>query len=372
MERPTVPREDLSSSQDAPAPLEPLSPQDLSPAFLSDLGRRVAHRTWRLGIERWFWGEGVALLGLVRFGQAAGTDDQERVSSWIAARLGRDLVLEHVNDLAPGIAALALEDGRRHLDALASLAKWSTESPTATRAGNGALEHWPGGVWADTMFMAGAFLARYGRASGDVSFIEEAGRQLIAHAEILQDERSGLFAHGSHRGETIWCFWGRANAWAALAAVEFLEVSAEGGVDEGLRTEVQERLARQLTTLAAIQPAHGVWDVLVDGMPETAGIVETSATAGIAAAMLRARELLPGLSPSVVEAGRRAARGALAYVDDEGALTRVSAGTILQLIPFGYSVIRDDRPQLWGQGLALAAIAAAIGDAARGPIGSEP
>jgi unsaturated rhamnogalacturonyl hydrolase len=47
----------------------------------------------------------------------------------------------------------------------------------------------------------------------------------------------------------------------------------------------------------------------------------------------------------------------LAYVH-EGTLTRVSAGTVLQLIPFGYSVIRDDRIQPWGQGLALEAIAA--------------
>jgi len=33
---------------------------------------------------------------------------------------------------------------------------------------------------------------------------------------------------------------------------------------------------------------------------------------------------------------------------------------VLQLIPFGYSVIRDDRLQLWGQGLSLHAIAAAL------------
>ena len=41
--------------------------------------------------------------------------------------------------------------------------------------------------------------------------------------------------------------------------------------------------------------------------------------------------------------------------------TRVSAGTVLQLVPFGYSVIRDDRMQPWGQGLALHALAAAMG-----------
>ena len=59
-------------------------------------------------------------------------------------------------------------------------------------------------------------------------------------------------------------------------------------------------------------------------------------------------------------AGWLAVRGALAYVDDAGTLTRTSAGTVLQLIPFGYSVIRDDRLQLWGQGLSLHAVAAAL------------
>ena len=50
----------------------------------------------------------------------------------------------------------------------------------------------------------------------------------------------------------------------------------------------------------------------------------------------------------------------------DGVLTRVSAGTVLQLIPFGYSVIRDDRPQPWGQGLLLLALAAAGDALARG------
>jgi unsaturated rhamnogalacturonyl hydrolase len=91
--------------------------------------------------------------------------------------------------------------------------------------------------------------------------------------------------------------------------------------------------------------------VLVDSPPENRGILETSAAAGIGAAMLRTRGL--------EQAGGLAVRGALAYVE-AGVLTRVSAGTVLQLVPFGYSVIRDDRPQPWGQGLALHALAAAI------------
>jgi unsaturated rhamnogalacturonyl hydrolase len=81
--------------------------------------------------------------------------------------------------------------------------------------------------------------------------------------------------------------------------------------------------------------------------------------------MLRAAAVVPDLPAIVAEAGARAVRGALAYVDDDGVLTRTSAGTVLQLVPFGYSVIRDDRPQPWGQGLALHAIAAALSAEAR-------
>jgi unsaturated rhamnogalacturonyl hydrolase len=84
--------------------------------------------------------------------------------------------------------------------------------------------------------------------------------------------------------------------------------------------------------------------------------------------MLRSRKVVPRLPDAVVAAGWRAVAGALAYVDDQGALTRVSAGTVLQLVPFGYSVIRDDRPQLWGQGLALHAIAAAVAERRDGPV----
>jgi unsaturated rhamnogalacturonyl hydrolase len=359
-----MPAEDLSSAQLAESPLDPLA--DVTAEGLTALGTRVAQRTWADGLDRWFWGEGVALAGLAAFGQASGSGDDKLVRDWIAQRLTPTPHIEHVNDVAPAAAAIAVGFGSE----LKPFAEWVAAAP---RSPSGALEHWPGDLWADTVFMAGAFLARLGRATGDTSLIEEAGRQFVLHAQVLQDEQTGLFAHGSHRGETIWCFWGRANAWAALAAVEFLEASSD--LQVAYRDEISQRLGRQLTSLIDCQPEHGVWDVLVDGRPETSGIGETSATAGLAAALLRAAALQarqPGLAGQLDQAERTRAAGwlalraALAHVDDCGYLTRVSAGTILQLIPFGYSVIRSDRPQPWGQGLVLSAIAAALSATAEG------
>lgn len=351
---------DLTSSRFAAPPLQPLGRDLLQADALLALGRQIEDRTWGYGLPDFFWGEGVCLLGMIRFAEAANEPFPPRVSAWLDDHARGELVLDHVNHLAPGTAAVL--DGRPTATALAErLLTWVQSSDTVTYAANGAIEHWPGGVWADTVFMGGLFLGHLGEARGDADLVSQLGRQWLAHAEILQDEPTGLFVHGSHAGSAIRCFWGRANAWMALGAVEYLELAHRRPdlVDQAVVQEVRTRLVRQLEALAACQPDHGVWSVLVDDQPENAGILETSAAAGLGAAMLRAESVVPGLSPSVVSAGWRAVAGALAYVED-GTLTRVSAGTVLQLVPFGYSVIRDDRPQLWGQGLALHAVAAAL------------
>lgn len=356
--------EDLTSSRFSEPALDPVPTESLDRAALLAWGERIVTRTWADGLPQWFWGEGVCLAGIVEFHRAAGLPFPAEVLAWLGDR-AHDARLEHVNNVAPGIAAaLAVSAGAEGLaPAAGRLADWVANAPEATRTVDGVLEHWPGGVWADTAFMAGGFLTRWSRATGDVESFAEALRQVLGHYRILQHPERGLCAHGSHRGEVIWCFWGRANAWLALAAVGVLETAGEWAAVPAALTgdlaELSDRLSRQLDALVAHQPDHGVWDVLVDGQPENRGVLETSAAAGIGAAMLRASRVVPG-GERWAGPGSLAVRGSLAYVRD-GALTRVSAGTVLQLIPFGYSVIRDDRPQLWGQGLALHAIAAALG-----------
>ncbi|MFZ5871204.1 MAG: glycoside hydrolase family 88 protein [Actinomycetota bacterium] len=353
--------EDLTSSEHAEPPRQPLPPEALRRPALEASADSVVDATWRLGLKSWFWGEGVCLLGMLRVAAARGQTPPDRVVDFVTGHAARGLPLEHVNNLAPGAAAAlaALGTGRDDLRrVVVDCLTWLEGEARPGRAPGGALEHGPDGVWADTVFMAGSFLLHAGRLLERDDLVTEAVRQWLAHAEVLQHPESGLFAHGSHRGETIWSFWGRANAWTALAGVELCSL-AQGvpGVDE-----VAQRVGTQLRELARLQPEHGVWDVLVDSQAENRGILETSAAAGIGAAMLRAGTVLPldrADRDALRRSGALAVRGALAYLED-GVLTRVSAGTVLQLVPFGYSVIRDDRPQPWGQGLALEAIAAGL------------
>jgi len=344
--------EDLSSSELAEPALAPLTREAFAAAQAS-LEDAVREATRREGIERWFWGEGVCLLALVRLARARGEQDPADAVAFMASYVEAPPVLEHVNNLAPGaaLAELHRNDPRpEYLRLLQACLDWYDSAPEATRDAGGALEHWPGGVWADTVYMAGQFLLRAGDVLGREELVAEAERQWLAHAVLLQDETTGLLAHGTHGGVRIPCHWGRANAWFALSGADILAATGS--------EEVRQRLVRLLETAAGGQPEHGVWDVLLDDAPETRGILETSAAAGLGAAFLRTAALSEGaVRETLAAAGERAVLGSAAYVRD-GLLTRVSAGTILQLIPFGYSVIRDDRPQPWGQGLTMEALAA--------------
>lgn len=210
--------EDLTSAVLAAPSRPPLD--ELTHAELCALTDTVCEATWKLGLRSWFWGEGVCLLGMLRAAASRDLPPPRPVLGFLTAHATAGITPAHVNNVAPAAAAAvaARTTGRADLRRLVvDCLAWFTGPAPLTWSPNGALEHWPGGVWADTVFMAGSFLLHAGRLLDREDLVAAAVRQWIAHAEVLQHPDSGLFAHGSHRGETIWCFWGRANAWTALA-----------------------------------------------------------------------------------------------------------------------------------------------------------
>jgi unsaturated rhamnogalacturonyl hydrolase len=352
--------EDTTSSALEDPALTPLRADQLSPSQLHELASRIIAATWSAGLPQWSWGEGVYLLNEIRYYESQGLEVPHQFIDWFANR--EAITSGHINNVAPG-AAVARLNALNLFDATAitsSLEKWISDPRSATRAPNGAVEHWPGGVWADTCYMMGTFMLNHGVATRNSEMVQFIGTQLVKHIELLQNPTTHLFAHGSHRGETLWNYWGRGNSWMALSCIEFLDACKALEIEPAEIEPITQALKSQLIALIPLLPEYGIWDVLVDHQVENAGILETSATAGIGSAMIRAARYLPEMHDELIEVGRRASAAALTYVDKSGVLTRTSAGTVLQLIPFGYSVIRSDRMQLWGQGLALAAITALL------------
>lgn len=278
---------DTSSIARAPTPRQPLPIQEvLSPAYQKTC-QLIRKRAVQLGFTRWFWGEGVCAQGMLRLASATGHRPPKAVLNYFDQFVEFAPIIEHVNNLAPGAAACLLfeQTGTKHYRKLADIClSWYEDSPTASRDYNGTLEHWPGGIWADTVYMAGSFLLQYGRIFNRPDLITAAIEQWLLHARALTIDKSGLIVHGTHHGEALPAFWGRANAWFALAGIDLIRYPA-ANYDHPEKTEIKERLAAQLHALRQLQPSHGVWDVLVDSQVENTGILETSATAGIGAAM---------------------------------------------------------------------------------------
>lgn len=348
--------EDITSSALELPPKKARDAAEYSEGELKEIATRVISATWKGGLPQWSWGEGVYLLAQIRYHQLNNQEIPGELIAWYQRQT--DFTLGHINNVAPGAGAVHLDkaglfDARTMNQALM---KWLSAANSATRDVNGTVEHWPGSIWADTCYMLGIYYLNYAVVNKDVKFLEIIEDQLIAHHLTLQNPKTHLMAHGSHRGETIWNYWGRGNAWMALSGVEFLDAAEVLAYKSEGISKIKSSLDKQLTALCELLPESGIWDVLVDGQIENKGVLETSATAGIGAAMVRAARHLPEKKDLFLKTGEKAAAAALTYVADSGVLERTSAGTVLQLIPFGYSVIRSDRMQLWGQGLALNAI----------------
>jgi unsaturated rhamnogalacturonyl hydrolase len=348
--------EDVTSSALELPPKKARGANEYSEDELKDIATRVISATWKGGLPQWSWGEGVYLLAQIRYHQLNKQEIPSELISWYQRQ--KDFTLGHINNVAPGAGALQLEKcglfdaGRMNR----ALIDWLSDTNSVTRDKDGTVEHWPGSIWADTCYMLGTYYLNYAVVYKDVKFLEIIEDQLIAHHLVLQNPKTHLMAHGSHGGKTIWNYWGRGNAWMALSAVEFLDAAEVLAYKSEGISKIKSSLDAQLTKLCGLLPEYGIWDVLVDGQIENKGVLETSATAGIGAAMVRAARHLTDKKVLFLKTGKKAAAAALTYVADSGVLERTSAGTVLQLIPFGYSVIRSDRMQLWGQGLALNAI----------------
>jgi unsaturated rhamnogalacturonyl hydrolase len=315
--------------------------------------RRVADRTLDLRLEGWDWDTGVALYGLMAAWRA--TDEQvyfDAVQAWVGGFIARGLPpITHPNQAVPGIATLMLyeETGEeKYLAASQQLATYLLHSAPRTQAG--ALYHYEDQLWIDTTFMAGLFLARFSRITGDPRYAELAADQFLLHAERLQDRETGLFFHGwdeSEGGHMSGAFWQRGNGWGMAAGVELLDQLPP---DHPARADIRAILARQVAGLLPLQDDSGLWHTVVD-QPDF--YLETSGAAAIGYSLLRGLDQ-GWLTPSDgASAALRALHGVETKIAPDGTVIDVSAGTGVAPTLADYNGISHHAIQPWGQGLTL-------------------
>ncbi len=335
---------------------------DVSAAALKDAMERIADYTFGMDLT-WDWPGGVAFYGVGRAFEATGDSAYlERMAAWADEYMEAGLPpVWTVNACAMGHMLLTLHErtnDSKVLDVILSKVEYLENQ--APRFGDRVLQHtvsagndFPEQCWADTLFMAAYFLLRVGVKCGRPQLVDDALQQFYWHIHYLQDEETGLWYHGYdnlRQNRMSGIYWARANAWAAYTMSRIGRVLPEPYLYPPFM-HVVSSLRDQLASVRKLQRDDGLWGTVLD-YPDAYG--EVSATSGIAAAMV-----LQG-NPLHAKHVQKALDGLLANVADNGRVKNVSGGTAVMKDISGYLGIDRKWAQGWGQGLALAFLAAVL------------
>jgi unsaturated rhamnogalacturonyl hydrolase len=316
-----------------------------------------------ISFDSWEWPQGVGLYGLVRLWQHTGSVVlRKTIEDWYSRHLAAGLPPMNINTTAPMLALSLLWSETRDPRWEKPLADWAErlmrEMP---RTPEGGFQHNVSDkvnddeLWDDTLFMAGLFLAAYGRAAGRQDYVDEAVRQFLVHARYLADPHSGLWFHGwTFRGRHNFAraLWARGNAWITVGIPDLVEI---GGIGKPVEDYLLGILEAQIEALLKLQAPSGAWHTLLD---DPTSYEEISATAGIGYGLLKGYRLGLG-PPSWRDAGLRALSAVMDNIDDAGTVLNVSYGTRM-----GHDLqfYRDIpiQPTGYGQALAILCLSEAL------------
>lgn len=189
---------------------------------------------------------------------------------------------------------------------------------------------YPYQVWLDGMYMAQPFYMRYEMKFNSMKGCMDSIHQFENVERLMKDEKTGLYYHGYDESrEMYWAnpdtgcsanFWLRALGWFSVALVETATAMTDVLYDE--YRYLLRLLENLVEALAPYQDESGMFWQVVDHQAEEGNYLETSGTALIAYAILKAVRLK--LLPDIYEdMGVRALEGIIdkyLTIDDEGNL----------------------------------------------------
>jgi unsaturated rhamnogalacturonyl hydrolase len=160
-------------------------------------------------------------------------------------------------------------------------------------------EVYPDQMWLDGAYMAGPFLASYGRTFHDPAAIDAAASQLLLMHNKMRDPKTGLLRHGWDESKKMpWAdaktglsaeVWGRGMGWYAMALVDVLEQMPETDPQRaallGVTQDVLDKVAKYQ------DPATGLWWQVMDKGHEKGNYLEASASCMFVYALAKAIRL---------------------------------------------------------------------------------
>ncbi len=318
---------------------------------------RVAERTRAYDFTVWFWGDAIALDGLLDAAELAGDEAalahvERFVRGWATRPLGWP------DHLAPGDALLrlaALREDAALLDAARTLAAWLTERVPHTPEGYPLYRpdqpEYRHTVWVDTLYHEPPFFARLAHATGEPRWHDAALDVWDAHVRALRVGDGPLLGHGYDVGKRALRGpgWGRGCGWALLGFLDTLELLPAAHPRRAWAECETRRLAARIREL---QDASGHWRTLLE---DREAYLETSTAAFFAAAFAKGLRL--GLLDDAYAPALALAWSALrSRIDADGEVWGVSACTWAAIAPQDDLAMYRTLPtevNVWGQGAAL-------------------
>ena len=276
-----------------------------------------AHPAWNLEMIRswksnkWNYIDGCMITGILEryeiTGEARFLDFADRFLSGFVEEDGRirtydpaEYSLDNVNPAKNLFTLYDLTGKEKYRKALELV---RSQLSTMPRTPEGNFWHkliYPNQVWLDGIYMALPFYMEYEKRFDAQKDCKDICRQ-IANVEIrMRDPKTGLYYHGYDASRKMYwadpdtgCspnFWLRAEGWFILGLVDVLEIMKD--LPMGAESvHLQHMLLDLAKALSKYQDPSGLWYQLI-ALPELAGnYLETSGTALISAALLKAVRL---------------------------------------------------------------------------------
>ena len=276
-----------------------------------------AHPAWNLEMIRswksnkWNYIDGCMITGILEryeiTGEARFLDFADRFLSGFVEEDGRirtydpaEYSLDNVNPAKNLFTLYDLTGKEKYRKALELVC---SQLSTMPRTPEGNFWHkliYPNQVWLDGIYMALPFYMEYEKRFDAQKDCQEICQQIARVEARMRDQKTGLYYHGYDASRKMYwadpdtgCspnFWLRAEGWFILGLVDVLEIMKDLPMGAE-RVHLQHMLLDLAKALSKYQDPSGLWYQLI-ALPELAGnYLETSGTALISAALLKAVRL---------------------------------------------------------------------------------
>lgn len=320
--------------------------------------RRLADRTAQYDFTVWFWGDAIAVDGLINATEALDDDRYARCADQFLGRISADR-LTWVDHLAPGFSLLRAADVfHRASYETTGIALADHLLRVVPRMGGLPLyrpddPRYRYTVWVDTVYHVPRFLAELGIRTGEAHYFDAALSEISGHMSHLTPAGYAFPCHSYDAGTRIarGPGWGRGVGWALLGMVDALELIPEEHWGRAGLASTTVRLAQEVLVL---QDDGGCWRTVID---DPDAYLESSTAAMFCAAF--AKGVRTGLfGEDYMAAADLAWRYVLQHIDDDGSFHGVSACTWAPLTDVDERAQYKSLPtevNVWGQGAALRA-----------------